>query len=476
VNRDLGLFAQDKWTTGRWTLSGGVRYDTYKNSFPPQSIAGTYFGRSLNISYDTIDNASWHDITPKLGATYDVFGNGKTAFKITLNKYLEGLGTTGAISDTPNPINRLLATTNRTWSDTTGLGINGDFVPQCDLNNFAANGECGALANAAIFGTVVPGTNFDPDMLEGWGKRGFNWEFTTSIQQEIVPRLSAELQYARRWYGNFRTQDDLSVAPTDYTRFTFPTPADSRLPDGGNYTLTGFDLTPAGAATAQSNFVTLSKNYGTQTEHFDGLNFSVNARLQNGLLIQGGFGTGKVVTDDCEIVEKLPETLHQFLGNNTRTFVFAARPLEECHRNNGWRTQLQGLAAYTIPKIDVQVSGTFQNLPGVNAVGNYNNPSTGTLGRPFSGPAGALPFRAFSIVQPGELYVERLNQIDMRVSKIFRMASTRTNLNFDFYNMLNGNSVIGENQTYAPAPSTAWRSPTVILLARMFKISADFEF
>jgi hypothetical protein len=476
VNRDLGLFAQDKWTTGRWTLSGGVRYDTYKNSFPPQSIAGTYFGRSLNISYDTIDNASWHDITPKLGATYDVFGNGKTAFKITLNKYLEGLGTTGAISDTPNPINRLLATTNRTWSDTTGLGINGDFVPQCDLNNFAANGECGALANAAIFGTVVPGTNFDPDMLEGWGKRGFNWEFTTSIQQEIVPRLSAELQYARRWYGNFRTQDDLSVAPTDYTRFTFPTPADSRLPDGGNYTLTGFDLTPAGAATAQSNFVTLSKNYGTQTEHFDGLNFSVNARLQNGLLIQGGFGTGKVVTDDCEIVEKLPDTLHQFLGNNTRTFVFAARPLEECHRNNGWRTQLQGLAAYTIPKIDVQVSGTFQNLPGVNAVGNYNNPSTGTLGRPFSGPAGALPFRAFSIVQPGELYVERLNQIDMRVSKIFRMASTRTNLNFDFYNMLNGNSVIGENQTYAPAPSTAWRSPTVILLARMFKISADFEF
>ena len=146
VNRDLGLFAQDKWTTGRWTLSGGVRYDSYKNSFPQQSIVGTFFGRSLNISYDTIDNLSWHDVTPKLGATYDVFGNGKTAFKVTLNKYLEGLGTTGArrSSDAPNPINRLLATTNRTWSDTTGLDVNGDFVPQCDLNNFAANGECGA--------------------------------------------------------------------------------------------------------------------------------------------------------------------------------------------------------------------------------------------------------------------------------------------------------------------------------------------
>ena len=122
------------------------------------------------------------------------------------------------------------------------------------------------------------------------------------------------------------------------------------------------------------------------------------------------------------------------------------------------------------------VSGTFQNLPGANVVGNYNNPSTGTLGRPFAGPAGALPFRAFSIVQPGELYVERLNQLDMRVSKIFRFSSMRTNINFDFYNVLNGNSVIAENQTFAPAPSTAWRTPQSILLARMFKISAQFDF
>ena len=111
VNRDMGIFAQDKWTTGRWTLSGAIRLDSFKNSFPEQSIVGTFFGRSLNIQYDKIDNLSWNDVTPRLGATYDVFGNGKTAFKVTLNKYLEGLGTTGIgaaqTSDAPNPINRL---------------------------------------------------------------------------------------------------------------------------------------------------------------------------------------------------------------------------------------------------------------------------------------------------------------------------------------------------------------------------------
>jgi hypothetical protein len=200
------------------------------------------------------------------------------------------------------------------------------------------------------------------------------------------------------------------------------------------------------------------------------VNVTINSRLQNGLLIQGGLGTGRVLTNDCEIVAKLPETLHQFLGANTRTFVFAARPLEECERNNGWRTQLQGLAAYTIPKIDVQLSGTFQNLPGavVSANGNIAATST-TLGRGYTG----APFgRFFSLVEPGELYVERLNQLDLRVAKIFRLDRTRTNVNFDFYNVLNSNSVISENFTFGPT----WRAPQTILLARMFKISAQFDF
>jgi len=87
VDNDLGLFVQDKWTTGRWTLAGGLRYDLYQNSFPEQSFGGTNFPR--------ISNLSWSDLTPKLGATYDVRGDGRTAVKVTLNKYLIGLGTLG---------------------------------------------------------------------------------------------------------------------------------------------------------------------------------------------------------------------------------------------------------------------------------------------------------------------------------------------------------------------------------------------
>jgi hypothetical protein len=338
--------------------------------------------------------------------------------------------------------------------------------------NYQPNGECGLLQNAATFGTVTPGTTYDPDLLVGWGKRDFNWEFTTSVQHEVVPRLSVEVQYARRWYGNFRVQDDLAIGPGNYDRFTMTTPSDARLPDGGGYTLTGFDLKPT-ASTTQNNFVTLADRFGDQTEVFNGLNISVNARLQNGLVVQGGTGLGRVVTDDCEIVEQLPETLHQFLNNNTRSFVFTARPLERCRENRGLRTRIQGLAAYTIPKIDVQVSGTFQNLPGVGVNANANVvPASTDLGRPFS----SGPFRSFNIVEAGELFVERLNQLDFRVSKILRFGATRTSVNFDLYNIFNANSVIAENATYTAPPSTAWRTPQTILLPRLFKFSVQLDF
>jgi hypothetical protein len=472
VNRDMGLFIQDKLTTGRWTLSGALRYDSFKNSFPAQGISGTFFGRNLNVQYNELDNLSWNDLTPRLGATYDVFGNGRTALKASLNKYLEGLGTTGfgaaQVTDAPNPVLRLLNQTQRTWTDS-----NTNFIPDCDLNNFNAHGECGALDNAAIFGTVTPGTSYDPDLMTGFGKRAFNWEFTTSVQQEILPRMSVEVQYARRWYGNIRLRDDLSARASDYTPVTVTVPTDSRLPNSGQ-SLTVMNLSPTVAA--ENYFVTLSNNYGKMTEHFDGVNVTVNARLQNGLILQGGTGTGRQVTNDCDIVDELPEMLHTFFGDPTRFFFFAARPREYCEQNNGFRTSVQGLAAYTIPKADVQISASFQNLPGVVAQANANY--TGIPG--FPGAAGSgpfIPFKAVQIIEPGSLYVERLNQIDLRLSKLFRLHNTRTSINFDFYNVTNSNSVFGENFAYSPSTAIpGWRSPTSIVLPRLFKISAQFDF
>jgi len=486
VDYDMGFFAQDRWTVGRWTLQGGIRFDAFKNSYPPQSITGTALAPNLNVRFDRIDNLAWRDITPKMGATYDLFGNGKTALKFTLNKYLEGMGTTGIgpanVSENPNPILRLVGTTalsSRSWADDgRNGGVAGDFVPQCDLLNYNANGECGPLSSAATFGTIGGGTNYDPELLRGWGKRQNNWELTAGVQHELAPRVSLTVQYARRWYGNCRVTDDTNVTAADYDRFTVNVPNDSRLPNAGG-TVTALDLTPSAAARPAQYLVTLAKNYGDMTEVFTGVSIGLQARLENGLIVQGGVGPGRVVTDDCDVVDDLPEMLHtDVTGNPSRVATNAARPLERCRQNNGWRTGVTALASYTFPKIDVMISGTFQNQPGAQISANATtcsntNPqaactATGALGRNFSGGN----TRTINIIPAGEVFIERLNQIDLRIAKLFRINGTRTSINFDFYNVLNSNSVLTENQVFG----AAWRTPQSILLPRLFKLSAQFDF
>ena len=87
------------------------------------------------------------------------------------------------------------------------------------------------------------------------------------------------------------------------------------------------------------------------------------------------------------------------------------------------------------------------------------------------------PFRIFQIVEPGTLRLDRINQFDFRVSKIFRVATTRTNLNFDLYNVFNSTAVTQENLTYTPPfIPNSWRQPQYVVPSRFFKISAQFDF
>ncbi len=387
-----------------------------------------------------------------------------------MNKYLTGLGTTNGVTPVtlgPNPINLLNTQVVRAWTDG-----NRNFVPDCDLlnpaaqNNLATGGDSCGLMDDATFGRPTPNTQFDPDLLNGWGKRYYNWEFSTGVQHELLPRVSVDVGYFRRWYGNFVVQDNRAVPATEYETFSIVAPADPRLPDGGGYTVSGYrTIAQSAFGRPADNFTTLADNYGKQISHWNGVDVNVNARLSNGIFVQGGTSTGRTSTNNCEILAALPEI-------NPSGLPF-------CDEVGSWLTQVKGAASYTIPRIDVSTSATYQYLPGPEIAANWAAPNSAiapSLGHVLAGGAAT---QTVNLVTPGTSYNDGLNQLDLRFAKIFRIGSTRATINFDIYNATNSNTILTLNNGFAPSATgglATWQIPTAILQPRFWKIGAQFDF
>ena len=447
------FYVQDQWTMGRLTLQGGLRYDHAWSWFPEQQIGPDRF-LPVAIRFDRQPGVvGFHDLTPRGGMAYDVFGTGRTSLKVNAGKYLEPASNASRYNAT-NPMARVILTTNRAWTDG-----NRDYVADCDLMNPAANGECGPW-DEQRFGSQIPGTVYDPRLLDGWGVRPWDAQFGVSVQQELMPRVAVDVGYHRRWFGTFSVTDNLAVTRADYDRFSLTAPLDSRLPDGGGYVINDLYNVSNARFGQSDNYVLDSDEVGSQREYWQGVDVTLNARLPGGLTFQGGTSTGRRTIDTCELREALPETA-------------AVNPY--CRVTEGLDTQFRGLAAYTIPRADVLVSGTFRSTRGPELAANWVVPGAvvaQTLGRPLSGGAANV---TVNLVAPGELYGERLNQMDVRIAKVLRLGGMRANVGVDIYNALNANTITGYDETFNPANSN-WLRPTTVLTARWAKLSFQLDF
>jgi hypothetical protein len=480
VDHNLSIYGQDKWSMRRMTASYGLRYDYFASSFPEQHAGPAVLAPARDIAFPAQSNTAWHDLSPRLGLSYDPTGNGKTAVKVSLNRYLQNEAAGSPLAADPSPLNTLVTSTTRSWND-----ANRNFFPDCSLLSPLANGECGAMANPA-FGSARPGAVYDPDLLRGWDKRTANWEFSAGLQRELFARASVDVAYFRRVYQNFWIIDNRAVGASDFDRFSITAPSDPRLPNGGGYTVSGlYDLKPASFGRPADNFVTLASKYGNQIERWHGVDVNLSMRPQAGLRLQGGVSTGSTLTDICDVTDKVPEmllgaatpanaTTPQVLAvstNNSDAIRNQWIPAQFCRQRSPFLTNVKFAGSYTIPRADVLVSGTFRSVPGPEIYANFtatNAVIAPSLGRTLSGGVANVPV---TIVEPGTMYGERLNQVDMRVGKILHVGRTKTVVNLDVYNVFNANTVLTVNYAYA-----TWQRPTSILLARFAKIGVQFDF
>jgi hypothetical protein len=484
------FYAQDTYTRSRLTLQGGIRYDSIGTGYPDTGVGGPdYQLMPTRIFYaaGTTDEIHWKDITPRMAAAYDLFGNGRTAVKFNIGKYLTALTASNSDLDL-HPLIRTTPQTTRQWNDLfypVGDPRRGNYVPDCDLINPEANLECGRMDNQN-FGKEVFTKDFDDELIHGWGKRNYNWEMGVSVQQELVPRVGLSVGYFRRWFGNFYTADNLLTTAADYTPFSIPIPVDPRLPDGGGGTVTGlYNLVPNKVG-QEDMYQQLSSNFGEMTENWHGVDVSVNARLRNGLTVQGGTSTGRRLSDNCAIRAVLPET---YSWDNTRAVqttrvtttaastATAGLQNYSCRVVEPMQTSFRGLATYTIPKVDVQVSGTWRSDPGDELRADYVVTSAiaqPSLGRPLS--SGNV---TVNLIPRGTLYGARVNNMDLRLAKVFRFRGTRAQFGVDVYNLLNTDVVTGYNNGYSAPTATQesiWLTPTAILPARYVRLNMQLDF
>jgi hypothetical protein len=473
------VYVQDTWTRDRLTLQGALRWDR-ASSYAPVEGNGT-FGKTsfLNPQPITIQKTigvdAFNDLTPRVGVAYDVFGNGKTALKLNWGKYLAYAANDSPYTSTNPGATIVRNVQNRGWTDT-----NSNLVADCNLLNPDANGECAAVVgNARNFGKAGSAALVDPAVLGGWGVRPGDTQTTVTLQQQVMPRVSADFSVTHRSFHGFFVTDDINRdVATSYESYTLTAPQDSRLAGGGGYPVVVFVPTVAANAATPQTILRQESFFGDErSSTWDGFEVTLNARMANGIQTQVGTSTGRASVDTCAIATKY--------NNVSNAGVYTGPNPRGCHNVEPWQTTLRGSATYTVPKVDVLVSAVVRSQAANQITANWVVPNSAIQASLGHLPPGATATGTTTIgLDDNEhrIYADnRRTQVDMRFAKIVRVGHTRTDIGVDLNNLTNTNYATGYNNTYTygtdntPRPS-GWGTPTSIYNPRFVRLNFTVNF
>ena len=447
MNQDEGIYAQDSWTVGRFTINPGVRFEHFNGSIGERGVAAGRFVPARHFDA-TDDVPNWSDVAPRFGIAWDVKGDGKTAVKFGTGKYVRAYSTGFAETYDPNFYSSATLTWNDLNKDDTAQGTRGCvyLTPGCeiDFSTLPAN-----------FG-VKPTQNPAPGV-----SRPYQIETNASVQREIVAGTSVTVSYFRRDYKNLIWSDNLGIDPSDYTAVPVLSPTGE--------TVTIYNLNPAKASALNL----LDSNSSTNYRKYTGVDVNFNSRMK-GLTLFGGVSIGHQISNTCQVED--PNQL---------------RFCDQSQLSIPYYKQIKLSGSYALPWA-LQVSGTFQSYPGdarnssvdgttalnngtilaedpsLRVVWNVDRATFKSLtGQTLTQSSVNVPLNA-----AGTKFLERQNQLDVRITRSFKVRGVSLQAQADAYNALNTGVVLTAVQTYGAALDR----PASILQGRLLRFGLQAKF
>jgi hypothetical protein len=383
---NTGLYIQDSWTFGRFTINPGLRYERFVMSIPAQGAgAGRWVPARDFAAQDKIVN--WNTLAPRFGFVWDLFGDGRTALKGGLSRYDRLAGITIV-----QPLNL--------------KNISFQTCPWGDANNDLRAQESEIDRNRCT-GSLQPTLGYVDENL----KRPYQWEYNAMVQHQIGGNTSVMVAYfGRRFWDLYTTVNDL-VPPTAYTPVTITNPLT-------NQPLIVYNQDPATRTLVRN----VLKTIPDLRQRYHGVEFQFNTRLTKATIF-GGFTIGNNFGDQDGGDLNNPNVRI----NNQGDIGFDSP------------YQIRGGFSYSLPA-DVRLSGSLRAASGLPQTRTFVVTSTQVPGL-------TQVNQSVQVAERGEFRYPWVNLLDLRVTKVFRLGNARFEPTADLFNVFNNNAVTNAVQT-----------------------------